>query len=337
MPKKFTIEEVKRIFEDGGCVLLENQYISNRTKMAYRCECLEISHIRLDDFKRGQRCRKCSFVKSSAACRHSLEDVKKIFEDQQCQVLQDFYINNNSKILFRCKCGYVSEIALDKFQRSGGCKECGIKARQEKRKHSQQYIEEIFIQNGCYLMDIYKNSRTPCIFKCSCGNVSKITFSEFKNGGRCNECKCRSIGEKHIMEWFQKNKISYEHEAKYIGKRFDFEVKELFIEFHGEQHYMPVDFGSKQDNAAIDNLYKNIKNDQIKLNWCMENKKPLLIIPYWDRKNLPIILNDVLIKNRSPTYGKITNQVNKHYNLRQKIRRDLEIKESEVLFGLFNK
>lgn len=36
---KYTYNNVKKIYEENKCVLLENSYISKRTKMKFICEC----------------------------------------------------------------------------------------------------------------------------------------------------------------------------------------------------------------------------------------------------------------------------------------------------------
>ena len=39
MPKRYTIEDVRKIFKDEGCELLEETYVNSKTKMRYRCNC----------------------------------------------------------------------------------------------------------------------------------------------------------------------------------------------------------------------------------------------------------------------------------------------------------
>src|SRR5699024_6597179 len=53
------IEKARNIFEEGGCLLLEKEYTNARTPMLYVCNCGSISKIRLDNFRKGKRCREC--------------------------------------------------------------------------------------------------------------------------------------------------------------------------------------------------------------------------------------------------------------------------------------
>lgn len=61
------------------------------------------------------------------------------------------------------------------------------------------------------------------------------------------------------------------------------------IEYDGEQHYWAV-FGEKS-------FQNTLKHDEIKNNYCKENNIPLLRIPYWEKDNIEVII-DNFINNR---------------------------------------
>jgi hypothetical protein len=73
--------------------------------------------------------------------------------------------------------------------------------------------------------------------------------------------------------------------------------------------------------------------DHIKLQWCRQHNIPFIIIPFWDLKRIPEILDDVLA-GRTPTFSEPPEIVKKNAPLRQKIRDHLGITEPEVLCGL---
>lgn len=54
-----TYEFIKKVFEDGGCVLLSDSYKNGKEKLKYQCECGSVSEISYSKFKIGQRCQKC--------------------------------------------------------------------------------------------------------------------------------------------------------------------------------------------------------------------------------------------------------------------------------------
>jgi hypothetical protein len=76
-----TYDEVYRYFEECGCELLEGEYINVKTKMKYRCECGDISYINFNNFKNGERCRKCSIEKRSGKNHYEWVEDRILFEE----------------------------------------------------------------------------------------------------------------------------------------------------------------------------------------------------------------------------------------------------------------
>lgn len=109
----------------------------------------------------------------------------------------------------------------------------------------------------------------------------------------CPNCSS-SKGERQIKNWLDINNIEYikEYQQK-IGNstyRFDFYLpkKELFIEFNGIQHYEPREFFGGEEQFEIVK-----RNDLLKDNWVIENKKELLKISY--EQNVEKILEEKII------------------------------------------
>jgi len=128
-----------------------------------------------------------------------------------------------------------------------------------------------------------------------------------KNGTGCPICS-ESKGEKRVREILKEKNIDFIQEYKDQSCRhknmllFDFAIIKngniiAMIEYHGEQHYFPHNFGSKKKTPE-ENLDSIKKRDNIKKQWCISNNILLLEIPYNDFDNIKEILNDFLIKNR---------------------------------------
>lgn len=115
-----------------------------------------------------------------------------------------------------------------------------------------------------------------------------------------------SGGEKLVGKTLEKLKFNAIHQYRDKGcdiitgrcLRFDysFEYKdqEYFVEYHGVQHYYPVYFGSTEGMTkkqiakhALAAFEVVKKSDLQKYNYCKEinNKFPLLVIPYWISSN----------------------------------------------------
>ena len=78
-------------------------------------------------------------------------------------------------------------------------------------------IFENFKSNNCELLEEYKNSYTPMKYQCSCGNISKIRYYDFKKGVRC--AKCKSNKQKKLFSHSQEeiNVIFNENGFNVIG------------------------------------------------------------------------------------------------------------------------
>lgn len=60
---RLSFDFVKSEFENGGCVLLSEEYLNAHQKLDYICECGDKAKITYDKFKAGQRCSKCGLSK----------------------------------------------------------------------------------------------------------------------------------------------------------------------------------------------------------------------------------------------------------------------------------
>lgn len=133
---KYSYNEVYNIFKDGGCMLLSRDYKSNKQKLEYICECGEESTIALSNFMYGQRCNKCKLVKQANSKRTPYEDIKQFFEDYDCTLLSEKFINSNLDLIYKCSCGEVAKTRWARFYRSTHkcCADCAQKLGTEKIK-----------------------------------------------------------------------------------------------------------------------------------------------------------------------------------------------------------
>ena len=196
MPKKLTYDYVKNYFKEQGCELLKKKYKNNITKMKYRCSCGNISKICFASFKKGHRCMECG------AKKHTFKYIKDYFNRHNCQLLEKEYINNSTKMKYKCSCGNISKICFHNFKQGQKCKKCGTEKSKEKQKHSFKYIQKYFQEKNCILLEKeYKNNSTKMKYKCHCGNISKINFAGFRQGQRCSKC---GGNKKHTYQMIKK-------------------------------------------------------------------------------------------------------------------------------------
>ena len=129
--------------------------------------------------------------------KYTFEYVKQYFGDQGCELLEIEYINCKTKMRYRCSCGNISDICFDNFKQGKRCAKCA-----GNNKYTLEYVKQYFEDQGCELLEKeYKNNKALMRYRCSCGNISRICFGNFKIGKRCVKC-CGS--EKHTFKYVYK-------------------------------------------------------------------------------------------------------------------------------------
>lgn len=101
---RYNIDIVRKIFEDRNYTLLENTYINSTFLMKYVCEkhpC-EIQYISLHNLLNGSMCRFCRNENNDIPSRYTLEDLQKIFSNNNCTLLSNKYENEESDLLYIC-------------------------------------------------------------------------------------------------------------------------------------------------------------------------------------------------------------------------------------------
>ena len=142
--------------------------------------------------------------------------------------------------------------------------------------------------------------------QCSCGNLITVVGDSLRQN-RTTSCGCiKSKGERKIAEILTKNNIIFStqfafndlkseyHNLKY---KFDFAIYDnnnnlkYLIEYDGEQHF------EKNINLGwiTQEIFLKVKNrDEVKNQYCIQNKIPLIRIPYIHFSDLK--LSDLLLE-----------------------------------------
>jgi hypothetical protein len=115
--------------------------------------------------------------------------------------------------------------------------------------------------------------------------------------GGCLKCNS-SQGNIEVERILKSNNINYICEYKFQDCKnkkclpFDFYLPEInaCIEFDGQQHFIPMGFGSKDPKTPILKLKRTKINDEIRNKYCSINNIKLIRIPYKDFNNIEEIL-----------------------------------------------
>ena len=194
--------------------------------------------------------------------------------------------------LCHCECGKQKVIAGISLK-NGSTQSCGCLRNERvfnkltKNEIGNRYGKLVVIE-----MDNQRGNRNHIqwICKCDCGNIKSVYGADLRSGNT-QSCGCSSgisKGEQKIINILEEHNISYIREfkpAELNNKRFDFAILDKnnnivrLIEFDGEQHYI-------ESRWERDKLERTQKSDQVKNNYALSNKIPLVRIPYWELSNL---------------------------------------------------
>lgn len=285
-----------------GCVKKNKEYIGKRygslvvkeiiygyngnSRATYKCDCDcgETVFLTGDIYKR-KSCGKCRY--QHARIDHTGEKYGKL---TVVEMLYN-YKNNQTYCKCKCDCGNSDYITRMDALITGNTQSCGC-------AHSPNLTGKIFTyltvlreaeKDEITTLNKYKLNQRFWLCKCVCGNYKLATTHDLMTG-HVKSCGClfnqsTSSHEIFISELLKGECISFLTQVTFDGLRgindyplwFDFYLDELnlVIEYDGKQHFEPVEYFGGVESYKI-----QIANDQVKNQFCHDNKINLLRLPY---------------------------------------------------------
>jgi DNA-directed RNA polymerase subunit RPC12/RpoP len=316
--KKFTFNEVNDYLNKYNYKVLDNQYEGVDNKL--NIEDIEgyKYFISMHQFYCGVHNKGNIYKPDRFAIQnpYTIENIKHwlYFNNKTFTFSHGEYKNNNTKSLyFTCnKCNETWNDQWDVIQSGCACPYCAGKrisfSNSLAKARPDLVLEWNYERNGNLIPEsVAPHSKKIVWWKClkceyewktNINNRNALTEEKSTNCPRCKQ----SLGEKRIEEWLINKNIKYNaeyiiYECRY--KRplpFDFYLENLncCIEYQGEQHYKPKDFNSQGKIIAEQNFIEQKIKDEIKVNFCKNNNILLIVIPYWNYKNIEVILSQIL-------------------------------------------
>lgn len=200
------------------------------------------------------------------------------------------YVNNKTKITIKCTHHGMFEQQPNNHISGQGCPKCKNKKLSDNMVKSPNVLvnelNDIFLnENYIYDFKNYINNRSFIKVTCPVHGEFTKSYQSLRKGFGCADCAgYKSKGERLIGEWLKDNNIEYIPQMKFSGCMLDRELRfdyylpkhNICIEYNGKQHYYASSkFGGEKEFE----LTKT--RDQIKIEYCMDNSIPLIIIQ-WD-------------------------------------------------------
>lgn len=152
---------LRGVFENAGCPVLSTYIKTVTQKVRYIALCGHENETTYNRFKAGggRICSKCS-----KSTRYELDYVREVFEQNDCELLEDEYINCKTPMRYIALCGHESVITFDVFQNAANaarrCRGC------HKHSYNEVPVERNFTAMKTWRKNVYARDDYCCV---ACG------------------------------------------------------------------------------------------------------------------------------------------------------------------------
>lgn len=268
---KYNYQYVKNIVKEKGGELLSKEYKNTKTKILVRCG---IGHVWSTSFGRifyvESWCPECANDRIAKSNTKYSQKYVSNYLNAMGWVLLSGYKSVNDYIKIECtKCDWKWETRFSKILEGSKCKRCS---------HTTNSIlgANSFAKNkgGKCLSEKYINCKTSMTWQCQNGHTWVAKFSDIKSGSWCPNCRVFKTQKKlsnMVKEVFgtqvYENYKGFNWLKNKTGYRMEIDVwvpeLKLAIEYDGEQHFKPVNFGGSKQSSK-NNFDSTVKRDKLK-------------------------------------------------------------------------
>lgn len=176
-----------------------------------------------------------------------------------------------------------------------GCYYCGVEKLSEMHKTPKDVFVEKIHNKHPNLCLVGEYDGVTSLVTVHCSNCDR-DFSGIANNilqSGCRMCNSNTT-ESKVGDILNNHNIDYTTQYSFDDCRdirplpFDYYLPEynIVVEYDGEGHYMPVNFGGMSDEDAEKHFTYIKRHDDMKNKYCEENNIHIIRIPYWEKNNL---------------------------------------------------
>lgn len=277
-------------------------YLNKRTKIKIICP-IHGPFYQLPGNHVNRGCLLCGHISKGHNNTIRYEEfLKKSIEshDIKYEYIIDSYKGAKYKVDIICPIhGEFKQLAFHHMN-GANCIECDRRRRDKNQTLTQdEAINKLISIHGKkydYSKVKYINYKSKIVIICQEHGEYTKTYSQHSIGRGCSKCDM-SLGERKIFKYLNDNNTNFISEKTFPDCKninvlsFDFYIPSLntCIEFDGIQHFESIEYFGGNDRF---NYMK--KCDEIKNNYCINNKIKLIRIPYYEIENIEDILNKEL-------------------------------------------
>lgn len=271
----------------GDEYVVKGEYVNARTPIA-------VNHIKCGStfyptpfsfLSTGTRCANC-YGKVARTLQEAKLEIAGLTNSEY--LVMDVPISEGKVSVTHSICGYDWEVSINNFINKGSrCPRCAGNERLSDSSAKKKLFDKY---GGDYIM-LESYGGYLKLHKCrhvKCGHEWDITFGNLITGRECPACFQTSKGERLVSSLLTAQEVTFisQHifpDCHYKrGLRFDFYLPSIqtVIEYDGEQHYRPVNFGGRLESVSIKEYNLTKIRDNIKNEYCESKGIHLVRIPY---------------------------------------------------------
>ena len=301
MSQPLTVKDCILVAKKYNGHFLSNKYKNAHIKYLWKCSNNHKWYSTLNNIKHSNRwCLECSGRKP-----FTIKYCQELAKKYKGVCLSEKYINYKTKLKWKCNKGHQWETYVYNIQRNFWCPACS-----NNTKLTLEYCKKLAHQNsGECISKIYINNKTKYIWKCKLGHIWNALLTNIRVGKWCPTCNKGSKNQKKIYNilkiYFPNYTIFYNYRGfewlkTDCGSRQELDIYipelKLGIEYDGQQHFGPIQFGGISLKRAQNNFINQQRLDKIKNIKCINNTQDIkyfLRFSYKDNLTKEYILKNI--------------------------------------------
>lgn len=303
------IREAREFIANGYTII--GTYINNYTPLEVHCSNGHIYHPTPNGILNGNNCLQCIHTHSRKP--HDVF-VKEAESASRGYKILSTYINTRERVKVKCPEGHIYSTIPNKLLLGAKCRECHrlnrAKDRLTHEEFESDFRSDFSHANNYIFMSRYMGASRNITIKHDCGYIYEVRASTIRIGyGLCPKCNLEQLskGEIHVHDYLKTNALNYSCQKRFGDLRsdsglplsYDFQINDVLIEYHGEQHYNPV---NGYNYLGRFNFETQQYHDYLKRQYAKNNGYKFIEIPYRVPFNkIPEFLDHYLEKAKTST------------------------------------
>lgn len=287
LTKEVILERILQTCKDNNISFLsfknEDEKITIKSKFILKCNICnnEWETTYVNFYLKKHYCKQCNYKNRAEIKTLTTEEVIRRLKTvhPEYDYSETVYVRNDVPIVVICPKHGRFETTYTRLYSGYGCPTCGRERTISSNTYTIEEIQEMIkpIQNSLDEIDYstYKNLKIETRFICSKHGEYWMPMGDYLHGHRCPKCKSSKL-ENEIRQLLTDKNIEFieQYRCDWLGlQSLDFYLPKynIAIECQGQQHFFPVDFGSKGDNYANERFEYTKQLDENKLKLCTEH------------------------------------------------------------------